>query len=1679
LAALFDPNAALPPPVASRPLALEAITALARELGKLISSMRPIDGYEPEPLLAEPPLSPSLARAIGAPTLADYFTLTLKSLGLPPERTVRALALPRGPESLESALHAVEETLIGYEAADESSPGRYRRIKAELLTIQTALVKAQKIFPAFQEMATGFAQEAHAKYRVALKTKEAMEAILSKDKDRDLGGESPDALALTAYTSTLRESLAEALHAQAARDGWSLELGEFHEELENLLAILSQKDKSELKALTKNLKDRKNGFMKRHEELSLRRLESERKLKGALNALIAAERRFSGDGKISFRDEAEQLASTSGALLKATLKSRENLAEFWRLSPSLIGRPVFLEKIFLSSAVNLGLAQGILEEIGHRLEAFTKSLSPTRLVRQKAEEFLSSRSGVRESQGLLHKAEKLLATLISAADGIGKGQELQDELGALKEEKDKALLLANLKEGEKKALEEDFDQRISQLEAQHLGELGEVSRRLKAVTAEKERLVQDLKGAQRKLAANAEAKSGLIKIIARARKALEEQLEEKKAVQKDILEAKGELDALRRRHKRLAELFAAGRQKLSALEEDYGEKSREAEFKVEELRAHEEEKAKLTLKLDELSAELKSLTGDRQALADRTRELTERLEEIRARESALGMRLAGKEEELKEINRNRVQLGEVVSAFKLHLDRVNRAYNALKASWRRRGNMLQVANMERDNLRLKLDRKKEELIEGATKLQDLKTELSQAQSRREELEAEQQELIEGIQEARQEAKSSKENEERLKTELMGLQSEEGDLTPIVRILGIALYQCGLALGEQKDLLSAALDDQSLVYGAREAGVRIQGATRELEYIDLLETTNQELNSVRAEKMELTQELEHLKEFSETKSQDDESSQGSSLTHHLAIALVVALQRREKLAQRVKDFKNKTQEKLDEAQSTKSQLEAISQTKDKALAEFRERVTELTSLIRFFLEEGRRLWVGSDKGDASEALTYLMLEENNKLSEEVNSLKASLQDSRAESGHLLALTKDMQERLITLRPLLEFLINKFQENSLALAKAYASRDEMAADLARLKEGATAPLEVTLQSGADEETLRQLDSLKGEKARLSLENESLSNTAKRQAEELAAKGADAKKLYQENQALILKIAQRDAKIEKLDQDIEEIKENPPPDGRVETAWAAFNYLGAKAGDALNRLEAQLANQAREIEEAFRELQKRDARIKTLESRQDRLALLYWTMLSLASNGLSLRLPAGTGTNDEGGQGGNNSPGGQGTPPGTMAPPGAPPLGGGEGSFGAKGDPSSQGSTHAQGGPKGPAEVLRDSGLLSLAFLKSLKDAARKGLFTLILTGSVALGATSEATADKITDGPLFGSFSPYHGEGAQPGQARFAYKEGTFLAYISTKIHSRVLGRTLDLGFLPPLERDMDQRAIEQKAKEILRLQAQARGLGLEEWISLVRNAFDEGTTIYLPELESALSYGKLISPQLPSLAKGLEGSAISEELWNLALSGAARLKGGEGLFWERVYNDFMGRMGDPSEASKAAVLHLARKNRVNLPRIEYVGVLSPIKELEDMGEARVQEFLSNHIKNYWTGGYRRLPRKKEKLAYLALDLYSASRIFRVPLTLLAALSHQHYESSGNWPEALDVYSGSLKVASLVARLSRPWNLNSPHICDLDELAVNFAISKKAPMALWSKRQTLLNSVTGEGRLRSLL
>jgi hypothetical protein len=262
--------------------------------------------------------------------------------------------------------------------------------------------------------------------------------------------------------------------------------------------------------------------------------------------------------------------------------------------------------------------------------------------------------------------------------------------------------------------------------------------------------------------------------------------------------------------------------------------------------------------------------------------------------------------------------------------------------------------------------------------------------------------------------------------------------------------------------------------------------------------------------------------------------------------------------------------------------------------------------------------------------------------------------------------------------------------------------------------------------------------------------------------------------------------------------------------------------------------------------------------------------------------------------------------------------------------------------------------------------------------------------------------------------------------------------------------------------------------------LEEWISLIRVGYPRNETIYLSDLDTPKVLPKLVSPKLPELSKTImeARSNMMDPFWVMALKNIASMRSPEGLFWDRLFMEFKRLLGDPVKACESTLLRLSRKDDLSLPRMEFGGLLTPLKDLEELTSERAVDFLSNYIRSWRSNHSRKGPRGTAPL-WLSTDLYNSSRIFRIPFTYLSLITQLHFETSGKLPGILEVYSGTRTVLSLVNMVKRVWNEERPPICDLEETVRLFPIFQKNPQLFQQRYMALIDAFRAANRGKTTL
>ncbi|MDR3204230.1 MAG: hypothetical protein LBV23_05760, partial [Deltaproteobacteria bacterium] len=584
-------------------------------------------------------------------------------------------------------------------------------------------------------------------------------------------------------------------------------------------------------------------------------------------------------------------------------------------------------------------------------------------------------------------------------------------------------------------------------------------------------------------------------------------------------------------------------------------------------------------------------------------------------------------------------------------------------------------------------------------------------------------------------------------------------------------------------------------------------------------------------------------------------------------------------------------------------------------------------------------------------------------------------------------------------------------------------------------------------------RQIEREKEQSAKYVQEIEEISQALERYLSQLSEARTENGKLSVEKENLR---GELEKKVQQLEQALAS-KDEPPADGRLETAWAAMTYLSSKAGDALANLQANLDKRARELETAHLQLKERDEEIKRLERRQDNLSLLYWTMLSSLGDETSPAPDASLGPISEST---TQSLEDAQTALETLNAP----------------QSEEKESEKAIGGEKEESQVAPSAeqgkserkGLLSGSLLAELRKAARRGLFSLALTGGLVLLAQSSKAETPL---PLGGPDSPLileraFSDGTKSSQVILTqahYQPNTSALVIDiplSRLNSKLLARNVDLGFPVPrsFERSYPDRV--DLCREIIESQAKRWDLTGEDWIRLIQMAYGPEETVFLGDLNGRLAPVLLTRPYLKNLSQAMEDKTLEETLGQRLLKSVLCFSGPEeGPYWDRLFVNFRRTLGNDSEAVSAVIWHLFRRPaRIKLSQIEYGGYQRPFNSFEKMDIKKALEFLTEHIKQDWGRPASKPRQRKFKMtpaesAVLASDLIFTARLYGLPRTTLVALAADDFISYGVWPDALQAYSYGQKLSQLMILSAVHWKVGAPAVLEIQNLTDYMSLGRK--------------------------
>jgi chromosome segregation ATPase len=1586
---------------------LVAFMALVKEVGRSFKKFSPPDGFVPEKAQAPAPLTPELARDLGAATLDDFYHLALgeeKKEIFAPQGLPKYF--PKGPESIRPALTATDLEIKRLTKSIEdlergwptSQPGFEAAIKpresrlAALTESRRNLREAARLWPRMKEDSSLWPLEAKDLWRKAQGLSESVLLVLKSAREAPGDPESRAASgrsrrSLTRAMMDLKSELDAARHLLDDSARWSENLENLLSDLDNFLAVVldgSQPDR-DWNALSRRLSARLTD-LERDERLQAEETgRAVSAVKRTLAAVVETENRLAGRIGSETLDRLESAGRSVQTLWRKAVEQRRELARLYVAAPPRLGRPLHLEKVFLGAALFLGRAQTLLEDLRHRLTLAGGRLTNTQRLRAEGEELVERLERPAPRAAQLKSARRRLNSLARAVDqrlALTETKERLDEMRLYSRDTRRELVRGRS-------------------ENKRLGQ------QLSAAAQEKERLADQLSAARQLLGDIGLVKARLLKLFQRKTELLKEVEQARQGLENDNQALKDERDELKAERARLAGIYAEERAEQKRIA---AELSR-VQGELEDSRRLLDERKEAVRRLEETRKEKEELDARRRALELRLEKQAREQTETAARAEALSTELLRLGQELDEASRSRLALGENAATLRRKLDLLNQAHSSLSKTLQRRERSLAESESDRERLTGRLTRQKNNLLRLVSVRQRLRAELGASRLKMVDLEAERDAIAARLEEARLTASALSreksettlaltEEKERLAEKLRALESQMADgLTPLIRIMGEALWRSEAQLKRARGA-SARLQEQfQMESDVREANLRLEAAGRELDILEKARLEQERLQKDLAHSAGQIVELQAVRELL-THERNDLTDLGRNLSGQ--VERLDGRYRRLRLA--VGLIKGRQDQRLEEERLTGDALRGLLERRGRELEERKAQLARLEPLVAYFLD------LASGAGGEMAGQPGFDLELIDYLKEESRNLFGPDGPVRGENPELSRL----KARLAELEPLTAFLARSFFTEVAELAQTRQERRQLADEL----------------SEAREEQRR----LSAELSRADSTRQVLEDSLASRATELQEVRGQAFVLARERDSLQDSLVEKSGEIITLKSELaqadQDLTEN---DGRLEAAWAAMNYLGSRAGDSLAGLKNKLDSQARQVDRLSAELKSRDERVKELEERQNQLALLYWTLIAKAAGAEAPLIGA--------------SPSGEPALAPAMADgsPEVPPL-------------AAAPDEHDQPLVVPPAQSedqARNSGghSLSRGLLEGVKKVARRSLFTLLLSGGLVLAGSLPA--------PAAGPPAPLP---SSPPESRPVHLLSRLdSTYIGRSVGLEQVESGPRLAGRPALEKRLAEmvgdlaRGQGLSNGEFLRLVRAARGP--ESTVHLNDFAGRAGS---LTLLEAQF-------PALSRQLKAWPPEILTQSRLNGLMKGAADFKNAEAAYWERLFFDYLADH-EPGPALDLLLEHLGQKAELALrPRPEFAGRLAPFPEIENLGPDRFISFMAGYIKSDWPSFGGRV--RARAALRLAGDLYFSARLFAQPATLLAAFTHYEAESRELDFFRRGATSALHKLAADLADLTRnsalSWLPGRPPLCDLDQALADFE-SPAVAEALYRRKMALVQA-----------
>lgn len=1684
------------------------VFSLARELNRYLRGFGELKAYRPPQEASESlVLSGKIVRLLGATSLADFYASAWPAPEPPPELQdddLLARYFPKGPESLKPALIFLNQALKllenrSRELAETTYPevapaersARHRELKrreAILIEAKADLIRAGRLWPRLKSLLQAWPEEARGLSRRCRGLAESATAVIRKIR-RDEALRARAAETSTGLSEAPEERNPEVPPAVEALEGVNQKAQEFlfdqsdfsqkadnlAQELEGYLAVVngSRYLGADWPRIAESLEGRLWELRERGRRLSESGPALRREMTAVLSALQKAEYKNLPPGmETGAAEVAESLVMGAEDLAGALSKLKETAARLFFELPVMIYRPKSLERTYLATALALSRAWSFLETIQNQLGPLVRRRAQTRELRLTIKNRLAALAKPTANEEFLARLERRLRTFKLA------------------------VTRAWMAPGPGAPENEDSDQ----------------FEEMAALTAEKDRLKEELQAARAYMAELGRAKVVLLKEFQAKTRHLEELHATRAEAGARLDRYRAALKKLGRRYRSLRDEYQVDRGRLDKIKAKFKGRAAELKGNQELLAELAQERNQALAKLEQIRAELEVLGRGRRELSAALQKVQDSLGLVTAEKETLEVELARRRDELARAAQHRERMAQAMAGYRKSLDKLSTAYRQLARKNREQGRDLAQLRQDRQRLSTKSLRQQRALARLAAKRQAMLAELGITRLKLDGLIKEREKLLDDLGRAQDDARSHEQGRAQARAELDRLNRQvEEELYPVIKMFGLALWRSESQLGRIRE----ENRQFHLKSSASEAGLRIKAAAREIELVERAEQRELQWHNLSREKEAAWNSLLSQRETAIAELNAGREELGRKLAYRARLSLTLSLalsglnHKVEKRDQALRFLKRRTDQRLAEAQEIQDGLLGLTRRQAKEIQEQREILSQLTPVLGYFLEQAATVWApakppriqsgGQEAPDIWLALVHFLRLENQNLGERLAISEEHRQNQAQSQLEIQESHRRMRKRLSDLGPLMAFLAQSFVSNVAELALARKGRQKARAELDALKrnyEEAQAQLAAFSASldGAGRqlahsqnqllEARRRGQTLAENQARQAAvleraqkELEQLNESRRIMAQTLKAKQADlaevtdqAFKLTVENRQLAQLSQLREQELAVTRQDREHLAgELKAQAGRLESSWAALNYLGAKADDAVARLKARLETQSGALADLRRRLKEREEEVKRLETTQDRVALLYWTILSRGDR-----------------------------------------LDWAEALKEAKNlDQQLAGQKLLSLG-----DANKRSGAVRLdwkEFSKDARKAARRGILAMLLAAGLVMTNPREAAVH---------SGLPARGSGLL---ADLIKASPTDPAAIAGRLESTYVNRVFDLSFLPPWERAKGFGHIQSRIEEEVVARAREWDLQPREYVDLIKMTYGPDDLVSLDDLNSDYIGYAFLTSHFPALtqaaARAPEGPNLPRRELSRLLKFAAHTDPAEGRFWDRMLNDFHSLSGDKTACLNMIMANYRqhREGRAKLALARFSGNLTPIPEIEALDLPGFKKLAAPYIKSnlrsfeiepgFMVPADVPDPPIDQYAQRLAEDMYFSARLFEVPLTLMVVIAHQEthfanilgdrnrsaspfqifqptkpliakYLASRNLkipltPPRLEktltlaTYMAAAHMADLIGQVSVKTGQGS--VCDLDRVALRYNGGPDYPPAVYQKKLRLQSYV----------